>query len=116
MRIRYFLCVGAVSRFSECPPAAVCGPRRRSLRQHFLARIEDGGLGQQLGRLLHRRQGELPGLRHEDSGTLQSLGFLEQGGRVDASRVLVLRTVSNHDRVPPGTNGTDSLKSIPHAR
>jgi purine nucleoside permease len=35
---------------------------------------------------------------------------------VDASRVLVLRTVSNHDRVPPGTNGTDSLKSIPHAR
>jgi len=48
----------------------------------------------------------------EDSGTLQSLTFLAQAGRVDFRRVLVLRTVSNFDREPPGTNAADSLKSM----
>lgn len=48
----------------------------------------------------------------EDSGTLQSLTFLAQAGRVDFQRVLVLRTVSNFDREPPGTNAADSLKSM----
>jgi len=48
----------------------------------------------------------------EDTGTLQSLTFLAQAGRVDLSRILVLRTVSNYDREPPGTNAADSLKSM----
>jgi purine nucleoside permease len=48
----------------------------------------------------------------EDTGTLQSLTFLAQAGRVDFNRVLVLRTVSNYDREPPGTNAADSLKSM----
>jgi purine nucleoside permease len=48
----------------------------------------------------------------EDSGTLQSLTFLSQAGRVDLHRVLVLRTVSNYDREPPGTTVADSLKEM----
>jgi purine nucleoside permease len=48
----------------------------------------------------------------EDSGTLQALTFLNQAGRVDLQRVLVLRTVSNYDREPPGTTAADSLKEM----
>ncbi len=48
----------------------------------------------------------------EDSGTLQALTFLNQAGRVDLQRVLVLRTVSNYDREPPGTTVADSLKEM----
>jgi purine nucleoside permease len=46
----------------------------------------------------------------EDTGTMQALTFLSQAGRVDLQRVLVLRTVSNYDREPPGMNVADSLK------
>jgi purine nucleoside permease len=48
----------------------------------------------------------------EDTGTLQALTFLAQGGRVDFNRVLVLRTVSNYDREPPGTSVAESLKTM----
>jgi purine nucleoside permease len=48
----------------------------------------------------------------EDSGTMQALTFLSHAGRVDLQRVLVLRTVSNYDREPPGTSPAESLKSM----
>ena len=48
----------------------------------------------------------------EDSGTLQALTFLSQAGRVDLQRVMVLRTVSNYDREPPGTSAADSLQEM----
>jgi purine nucleoside permease len=48
----------------------------------------------------------------EDSGTLQALKFLGQAGRVDGKRVLVLRTVSNYDREPPGANVAESLQAM----
>ena len=48
----------------------------------------------------------------EDTGTMQALTFLNQAGRVDLQRVLVLRTVSNYDREPPGMNVADSLKTM----
>jgi len=48
----------------------------------------------------------------EDTGTLQALTFLSQAGRVDFNRVLVLRTVSNYDREPPGSTPAESLKRI----
>src|SRR5262249_33705348 len=48
----------------------------------------------------------------EDSGTLQALTFLNEAGRVDLKRVLVLRTVSNYDREAPGVSVADSLKSL----
>jgi len=46
----------------------------------------------------------------EDSGTLQALTFLDQAGRADLKRVLVLRTVSNYDREAPGSTPADDLK------
>ena len=45
----------------------------------------------------------------EDSGTLQALAFLGHAGRVDPSRVLVLRTISNYDEQPPGLTAAQSL-------
>jgi purine nucleoside permease len=48
----------------------------------------------------------------EDSGTLQALTFLSQAARVDLQRVLVLRTVSNYDREPPGKSAAESLKEM----
>jgi purine nucleoside permease len=48
----------------------------------------------------------------EDSGTLEALTFLNEAGRVDLKRVLVLRTVSNYDREAPGVSVEDSLKNL----
>jgi purine nucleoside permease len=48
----------------------------------------------------------------EDTGTMQALTFLSQAGRVDLQRVLVLRTVSNYDREPPGTSAAESLQEM----
>src|ERR1700751_3285476 len=48
----------------------------------------------------------------EDTGTLQALTFLSQAGRVDLQRTMVLRTVSNYDREPPGTSAADSLQEM----
>ena len=48
----------------------------------------------------------------EDTGTLQALTFLNRAGRADLQRVLVLRTVSNYDREPTGTEPAESLKSM----
>lgn len=48
----------------------------------------------------------------EDTGTMQALTFLDQAGRVDIKRVLVLRTVSNFDREPPGETPAETLKSM----
>jgi purine nucleoside permease len=45
----------------------------------------------------------------EDTGTLQSLTFLNKAGRVDLNRVLVLRTASNFDQQRPGITAAESL-------
>lgn len=47
----------------------------------------------------------------EDTGTLQSLKYLAQAGRVDWQRILILRTVSNFDQQARGTTAADSLAS-----
>jgi purine nucleoside permease len=56
-------------------------------------------------------KGEFSTTAMEDAGTLQSLQFLAQAGRVDLRRVLVLRTVSNYDRQPHGITAAESLGS-----
>ena len=48
----------------------------------------------------------------EDTGTLQSLTLLDHAGKVDLNRVLVLRTVSNYDRQPPGGSPAEDLKNM----
>ena len=45
----------------------------------------------------------------EDTGTLNALKRLSASGRVDWERVMVLRTVSNYDRQPPGLSAEESL-------
>jgi purine nucleoside permease len=45
----------------------------------------------------------------EDTGTLQSLTYLANAGRVDWHRILVLRTVSNFDQQPRGMSAAESL-------
>ena len=45
----------------------------------------------------------------EDTGTLQSLHFLAKAGKVDVSRVLVLRTASNFDSQRPQITAAESL-------
>jgi len=45
----------------------------------------------------------------EDTGTLQSLTFLDRAGKVSLSRVLVLRTASNFDQQRIGISAAQSL-------
>jgi purine nucleoside permease len=54
-------------------------------------------------------QGQFATTAMEDTGTLQSFIYLAHAGRVDASRILVLRTVSNYDRQPQGLTAAESL-------
>ena len=54
-------------------------------------------------------QGEFVTTAMEDTGTLQSLEYLANAGKVDKERVLVLRTVSNYDRQPRGMSAAESL-------
>jgi len=56
-------------------------------------------------------QGEFATTAMEDTGTLQSLGYLSNAGRVDGRRILVLRTVSNYDRQPRGMSAAESLSN-----
>jgi purine nucleoside permease len=53
--------------------------------------------------------GEFETTAMEDTGTLQSLEFLATAQRVDARRILILRTVSNYDRQPRGMTAAESL-------
>jgi purine nucleoside permease len=54
-------------------------------------------------------KGEFATTAMEDTGTLQSLQFLSNAGRVDLRRVLVLRAVSNFDRQPRDLSAAQSL-------
>jgi purine nucleoside permease len=54
-------------------------------------------------------KGEFATTAMEDTGTLLSLKYLANAGRVNGQRILVLRTVSNFDRQPPGMTAADSL-------
>jgi purine nucleoside permease len=47
----------------------------------------------------------------EDSGTLQALSQLAKTGRVDSSRVLILRTGSNYSMQPPDMSAFESWQS-----
>jgi purine nucleoside permease len=45
----------------------------------------------------------------EDTGTLSSLQMLAKAGRVDWSRIMVLRTASDFDQPPPGMTAAQNL-------
>jgi purine nucleoside permease len=54
-------------------------------------------------------KGEFATTAMEDTGTLQSMRFLANAGRIDWNRILVLRTVSNYDQQPRGMSAAESL-------
>jgi len=45
----------------------------------------------------------------EDTGTYQSLVYLDKAGKVDKQRTMVLRTASNYAMQPPGVSAVDNL-------
>ncbi len=56
-------------------------------------------------------EGRFATTAEEDGGMMQALSFLSHTGRVDLSRVLVLRTASNYDMPPPGESAAALLAS-----
>lgn len=54
-------------------------------------------------------KGEFVSSAMEETGTLQSLTYLANAGKVDRSRVLVLRTASNYTMQPPGVTAAENL-------
>ena len=56
-------------------------------------------------------QGVFATTAEEDGGLMQALTFLSHTGKVDLSRVLVLRTASNYDMPPPGETAAELLAS-----
>lgn len=55
--------------------------------------------------------GEFVSSAMEDTGTYQSIRYLDNIGRADKDRVLVLRTASNYTMPPPGIGAAENLLS-----
>jgi len=55
--------------------------------------------------------GEFVSSAMEDTGTYQSLTYLDKIGRVDKERLMVLRTASNFTMPPPGVTAAENLLS-----
>jgi len=53
--------------------------------------------------------GEFVSSAMEDTGTFQSLTYLDKIGRVDKDRLMVLRTASNFTMPPPGVSAAENL-------
>lgn len=54
-------------------------------------------------------KGEFVSSAMEDTGTMQSLTYLDRAGKADAERLLVLRTASNFSMPAPGVSAADNL-------
>lgn len=54
-------------------------------------------------------KGEFVSSAMEDTGSFQSLTYLDPTGKVDKDRVMVLRTASNYSMQPPGVSAAESL-------
>ena len=53
--------------------------------------------------------GEFVSSAMEETGTFQSLTYLDKTQRVDIDRVMVLRTASNYTMPPPGVTAAENL-------
>jgi purine nucleoside permease len=56
-------------------------------------------------------KGEFVSSAMEDTGTMQAMTFLDNAGRADRDRVMVLRTASNYTMPPPGVTAAQNLLS-----
>jgi len=54
-------------------------------------------------------QGNFVSSAMEETGTMQSMEYLDRIGRVDRDRVMVLRTASNYTMPPPGISAAENL-------
>lgn len=54
-------------------------------------------------------KGEFVTSAMEDTGTMQSLTYLDRAGKADAERLMVLRTASNYSVPPPGVSAAANL-------
>jgi purine nucleoside permease len=72
-------------------------------------RLQDQWAGEWM-RYFTDGQGTFATTAMEDTGTLLSLRWLANAGRVDFNRILVLRTVSNYDQPPRGVTAAENLE------
>lgn len=54
-------------------------------------------------------EGEFVSSAMEDTGTMQAITYLDNAGRADRDRVMVLRTASNYTMPPPGVTAAENL-------
>ena len=92
---------------AQRPPFVTMGDEVSSSR-YWHGNLEDAWATEWM-RYFTNGQGEFVTTAMEDTGTLQSLEYLANAGRVDRNRVMVLRTVSNFDRQPRGMTAAESL-------
>lgn len=59
-------------------------------------------------------EGEFVSSAMEDTGTFQSMTYLDNAGKVDKDRMMVLRTASNYTMPPPGKTAAGYLKEEQH--
>ncbi len=92
---------------ADKPPFVTMGDEVSSSR-YWHGKLFDAWAAQWM-RYFTNGQGEFVTTAMEDTGTLQSLEYLANAGRIDGRRILVLRTVSNFDRQPRGMTAAESL-------
>lgn len=92
---------------AQRPPFVTLGDEVSSSR-YWHGNLEDAWAAEWM-RYFTNGQGEFVTTAMEDTGTLQSLEYLANAGRIDFRRVMVLRTVSNFDRQPRGMSAAESL-------
>jgi purine nucleoside permease len=92
---------------AQRPPFVTMGDEVSSSR-YWHGKLFDGWAAEWMSYFTNS-QGEFATTAMEDTGTLQSLEYLTNAGRVDKNRVMVLRTVSNFDRQPRGMTAAESL-------
>jgi purine nucleoside permease len=94
---------------AQLPPQVVMGDEV-SGSTYWHGKLSDAWASEWL-RYFTGGEGKFATTAMEDTGTLQSLEYLARAGRVDKSRVMVLRTVSNYDRQPRDMDAAASLAS-----
>jgi purine nucleoside permease len=92
---------------AQKPPEVIMGDEVSS-STYWHGKLSDAWAAEWM-RYFSEGKGEFATTAMEDTGTLQSLRFLANAGRVDWNRILVLRTVSNFDQQPRGMSAAESL-------
>jgi purine nucleoside permease len=92
---------------AQNPPAVLMGDEVSS-STYWHGKLSDTWAAEWM-RYFTDGKGQFATTAMEDTGTLQSLRFLANAGRIDWNRILVLRTVSNFDQQPRGMSAADSL-------